>query len=126
MIDVDLTVVDVEAEDDYLSDLEAVGWRLLFRDDVAGGPHRQLSLAAPNANLHVWSPGALEPRRHRLFVSWLRSHPDDRDRYAAVKMSRDGPTSYNDHKSGLVYDIYERIFLADPEHQHDPQPRDLH
>ena len=123
VIDVDLTVADVEAEDEYLPDLEGLGWRLLFRDDVAGDPHRQLSLGAPNANLHVWAPGAVEPRRHHVFVSWLRSHPDDRDRYARVKTSRPGSSSYNDHKSALVYDIYERIFLADTTHHHDPQPR---
>ena len=30
---------------------------------------------------------------------------------------------YNNHKAALVYDIYERIFAADPAHPHDPQPR---
>ena len=30
---------------------------------------------------------------------------------------------YNNHKAALVYDIYERIFTADPAHEHDPQPR---
>ena len=30
---------------------------------------------------------------------------------------------YNNHKAALVYDIYERIFTADPDHEHDPQPR---
>ena len=30
---------------------------------------------------------------------------------------------YNNHKAAMVYDLYERIFTADPEHEHDPQPR---
>ena len=30
---------------------------------------------------------------------------------------------YNNHKAALVYDIYERVFAADPAHEHDPQPR---
>jgi hypothetical protein len=30
---------------------------------------------------------------------------------------------YNNAKAGLIYDIYERIFAADPAAAHDPQPR---
>ena len=41
-----------------------------------------------------------------------------------MKMTRAGTANYNDHKSGLVYDIYERIFSADTEDQHEPRPRD--
>ena len=36
----------------------------------------------------------------------------------------DGPRRYNDIKSAVVYDIYERAFVADPSHGHDPHPRD--
>jgi GrpB-like predicted nucleotidyltransferase (UPF0157 family) len=74
VIDIDLTVPVVEKEADYLPPLEAVGFRLIFRDDFGGDAHRQLTFGAPNANLHVWSPDAVEPRRHALFISWLRTH----------------------------------------------------
>ena len=30
---------------------------------------------------------------------------------------------YNNHKSELVYDLYEKVFSADPAHEHDPRPR---
>ena len=30
---------------------------------------------------------------------------------------------YNNAKAGLIYDIYERIFAADPDHPHSPHPR---
>ena len=30
---------------------------------------------------------------------------------------------YNNHKAALVYDIYEKAFAGDPEHEHDPRPR---
>ena len=30
---------------------------------------------------------------------------------------------YNNAKAGLIYDLYERIFVADPEHAHTPRPR---
>lgn len=123
VIDIDLTVADADREEDYLADVERTGWRLLFRDDLAGAPHRQLSFAEPNANLHVWSPGAIEPQRHLLFVHWLQSHPEDRLGYAEVKRSAAEDANYNDHKAGAVYDLYERIFAADPDHAHHPQPR---
>ena len=123
VIDIDLTVADADREVDYLADLELAGWRLLFRDDFAGDPHRQLSFAEPNANLHVWSPGAIEPQRHLLFVHWLRSHPEDRVAYADVKRSAAEAANYNDYKAGAVYDLYERIFAADPDHAHHAQSR---
>ena len=64
VIDLDLTVPDVEDEHGYLPRLEQVGFRLIFRDELGGDPHRQLTFASPNANLHVWGPGAIEPQRH--------------------------------------------------------------
>lgn len=125
VIDIDLTVPDAVDEAAYLPRLEDLGFRLIFRDDLAGDSHRQLTYASPNANLHVWSPGAVEPQRHALFVQWLRAHSGDRDRYAEAKRRavRSGETlRYNDVKASVVYDIYELIFAADPAHDHDPQP----
>ena len=49
-----------------------------------------------------------------------------RDLYASAKREAartDGPSGYNDLKAAVVYDIYERAFLADPTHHHEPQPR---
>ena len=118
---------DAEDENAYASRLEDAGFRLIFRDDLGGDPHRQFSFADPNANLHIWSPGAVEPRRHAAFIGWLRDHPEDRERYAAAKLAAagsDGALRYNDLKSAMVYDIYDRIFAADPAERHDPGPGD--
>ena len=126
VIDIDLTVPDAEDEAAYVPRLEAVGFRLIFRDDLGGDPHRHLTFADPHRNLHAWSPGAVEPQRHALFSSWLRDHPLDRARYAEAKLTAaesDGSKRYNDLKAAVVYDLYERIFAADPEHHHDAQPR---
>ena len=126
VIDIDLTVEDVEDETRYIPGLENSGFLLIFRDDMAGDPHRHLTFARPNANLHIWSPGAIEPQRHLLFSAWLRANPTDRDRYSAAKIAAAGSSdsgSYNDRKAATVYDIYERAFLADPAHHHEPQPR---
>lgn len=126
VIDIDLTVPDPAAESSYVPRLESVGFRLIFRDDVAGDAHRHLTFNEPNTNLHVWAPHATEPRRHELFAAWLRSHEQDRRIYAEAKRAaadaRDS-RRYNDRKAATVYDIYERIFLTDPSHHHSPQPR---
>ena len=68
----------------------------------------------------------MEPQRHAMFTSWLRTHPADRNRYAAAKRAATdgvGALRYNDSKSAFVYDIYERAFIADSSHVHDPRPR---
>ncbi|WIB65788.1 GrpB family protein [Curtobacterium sp. MCBD17_040] len=126
VIDVDLLVPDVLDEQAWLPKLEAVGFRLIFRDVIAGDAHRQLTLGDPNTNLHVWRPDAVEPQRHRLFVEWLRAHSDDRQAYADAKakaMRAGAGVRYNDAKAAVVYDIYERAFAAEPSHAHDPHPR---
>lgn len=126
VIDVDLTVTDLAAENTYIPRLESIGFRLIFRDYVAGDAHRHLTFADPNTNLHMWEPDAVEPRRHGLFIIWLQSNAQDRQRYAEVKRTAaeaDGTQRYNDSKAAVIYDIYERIFLADPAHVHTPQPR---
>jgi GrpB-like predicted nucleotidyltransferase (UPF0157 family) len=125
VIDVDLLIADVSQEATYLPPLEAAGFRLIFRDDMAGDPHHQLTFAEPNTNLHIWNPDAVEPRRHELFAEWLAHHADDRQRYSDAKaaVADDPAQNYNDAKAATIYDIYERAFAADPAHEHTPQPR---
>lgn len=38
-------------------------------------------------------------------------------------MTRRGRRIYNNAKAAFVYDLYEQIFQADPEHPRDPHPR---
>ncbi|HTW14464.1 MAG TPA: GrpB family protein [Nocardioides sp.] len=124
VIDVSVTVADTEREEDYLPALAAAGFVLTVREPE----HRCLRLADPRTNLHVWNPGAAEPRRHVAFRDWLTGHADDLAAYSDLKCSLAGEgftdvMLYNNRKAGLIYDIYERIFAADPEHPHTPQPR---
>ncbi len=126
-IDVDLTVADSADEAAWVPDAEAAGFVLRVREPD-WEQHRMLRLTDPLANVHVWSPGGIETRRHVMFRDWLRTHPDDCDAYAALKadLGAQGLTDvmvYNNAKAALVYDLYEKIFAADPEHDHDPQPR---
>ncbi len=127
VIDVNLVVADSGDEAAYVPALEAAGFVLRIREPD-WEQHRVLALEDPNTNLHVFSPGSAEPARTRMFRNWLRDHPDDREAYAALKteLAREGfaeVMDYNNHKAALVYDIYEKLFAADPAHEHDPQPR---
>ena len=127
VIDVDLTVADSADEHAWLPPLQDAGFVLRIREPD-WQEHRLVRGEDPDANVHVWSVGAVEPQRHVLFRDWLRDHEDDRERYAEVK--RQAATrgftdvmDYNNAKSGLIYDLYEKIFAADPDHEHDPRPR---
>ena len=127
VVDADLTVADSTDEASYVPDLERAGLVLRLREPD-WEEHRMLTLPDRSVNLHVFSRGATEPRRHLVFRDWLRSHADDREAYGRLKtaLARRGftdPMDYNNHKAALVYDIYEKAFAADPAHEHDPQPR---
>lgn len=127
MIDIDLVVADSTDEAAYVPALEALGFVLRLREP-GFFEHRLLRHSDPCCNLHVFSPGTPELERHLLFRDWLRTHPDDRAAYEAAKRdaAAQGFTEgmhYNNHKGGVVYDIYERIFATDPAHPHDPRPR---
>jgi len=127
VIDVDVTVADSGDEASYLPDLESAGFELRVREPQ-WEEHRCLRGEDPAANVHVWSTGCVEAQRHRAFRDWLRENEDDRRAYAVLKRDLAGQgftdvMDYNTAKGGLIYDIYERIFAADPAHPHTPRPR---
>jgi GrpB-like predicted nucleotidyltransferase (UPF0157 family) len=117
IIDIDLLLDSTADESRYLPALEGLGYRLVLREPWWYG-HRMLVSPTADVNLHVWPQDAPEPIRHRLFRDWLRSHPDDRDRYAAAKRSvaaatEDQPGDYSLSKNAVIDDIYAKIFAAE-------------
>lgn len=127
VVDVDLTVPDSADEAAWLPDLETAGFTLQVREPH-WEQHRCLRGDDPAARIHVWSPGAQEPMRHAAFRDRLQT--DDNDCKAYGELKRELTTQgldilqYNNAKAGLIYDIYERIFVADDLWPHDPHPRD--
>ncbi len=127
VIDIDLLVSDSSDETSYVPQLEREGFTLVIRQP-GWEEHRLLRHADPETNLHVFSAGAVEPQRQLRFRDWLRAHPADRGAYAALKQKLaatgfDDVMLYNNAKSALIYDLYESIFAADPQHRHIPRPR---
>ena len=71
-------------------------------------------------HLYVLLDNSEELRRHLTFRDWLRSHPEDREAYAQVKITaaRQFPgdiSAYIDAKSGVIFDIYQRCGLYQPQ-----------
>lgn len=71
-------------------------------------------------HLYVLSADSDELKRHLTFRDWLRNHPEDREIYAQVKMAAaqqfpDDIGAYIDAKSDVIFDIYLRCGLYQPQ-----------
>jgi GrpB-like predicted nucleotidyltransferase (UPF0157 family) len=115
VIDIDLTVADPRDEDAYVPALEKIGYFLTVREP-SFHEHRCLRLAEPRVNLHVFGPDCSETIRHRMFRDWLRTHPEDRERYETAKRAAipggGDVMAYNARKQQVIRDIYDRLFRA--------------
>lgn len=75
--------------------------------------------ALHGCDLHCYAPDDVETRRYLVLRDHLRSHPDDRDRYAAVK--RDLATRewgdmnyYAEAKGPVIHEILARAGWVEP------------
>jgi len=123
ILDILLQVPDSADEDAYVPALESLGYWLQIRE--AGWlEHRVLYQrvergCSHDVNLHVLSPerAAEEIGRMLGLRDWLRSHPADRDRYAAVKRKLARRRwryvqDYADAKTEVVEEILAKVFPA--------------
>lgn len=109
IVDVDVTVADVDDEPAYLPDLLAAGYELRVRERG----HRMVRTSARDVHVHVTTMGSDWARRDLLFRDRLRADPADRDAYAALKRQlaqRDWPdmNAYADAKTDLIQEILLR------------------
>jgi GrpB-like predicted nucleotidyltransferase (UPF0157 family) len=119
IIDMDLAVADPADEAAYLPALEEAGFRLVIREPW-WHEHRCLMHDDPRCNLHVFSPDAPEPVRHRIFRDWLRTHPEDLALYRDAKLAAAAAANeagehvmqYNERKESVIREIYDRAFRA--------------
>ena len=112
-IDMVLGVPNSADEEAYRPQLDAAGFVLRIRQPD-WNEHRVFKSERINVNLHVWSADSPEITRHIAFRDWLRTHPDDREAYAAAKRElaasgfRTMP-EYADAKDEIVAQINQRI-----------------
>jgi GrpB-like predicted nucleotidyltransferase (UPF0157 family) len=109
IVDIDLSVADVEAEHAYVPPLLGAGYQLRVRERG----HRMLRTRDLGIHVHVCTAGSDWERRHLLFRDWLRRDQRDRDAYGRLKerlARRDWPdvNAYADAKGPLIAEITER------------------
>ncbi|MFD5826876.1 GrpB family protein [Lentzea sp. NPDC060358] len=115
VVDLMLVVGDAADEASYVPVLEAAGYRVVVREDE-WHHHRVVKGPDTNINLHVFSRGCAQVRRHLVFRDWLRAHEADRELYAAAKrrLAESDWASVQDYanaKSGVVLDVLERAYV---------------
>lgn len=109
IIDIDLSVKDVDDEEDYLPGLIAAGYRLRVRESG----HRMVRSANLGVHVHCCTAGSGWERRHLLFRDWLRRDDADRLAYGELKkrlVKRDWTdmNAYAEAKSALIEEISAR------------------
>jgi len=109
IIDILVTVQDVEDECSYMPTLEAAGYVLRVREPR----HRMFRTPNRDVHIHVWQSGSEEERRYLLFRNWLRSNAPDRELYERTKreLSQRSWTDMNyyaEAKGAVVAAILER------------------
>jgi GrpB-like predicted nucleotidyltransferase (UPF0157 family) len=112
VIDLLLVVADSAEEEAYAPALEAAGYVLRIREPE-WYQHRMFNGLDTDINLHLFSSGCPEIERMLLFRDWLRSNPDDRDRYARTKLALaqqqwKDVQNYADAKTTVVEEILAR------------------
>jgi predicted ATPase/GrpB-like predicted nucleotidyltransferase (UPF0157 family) len=117
-IDIDLVVPDSADESSYVPALESAGYFVVIREPE-WHQHRVLKGPDTDVNLHVFSPDTPELERHRRFRDWLRSHPNDRAQYGALKIRlarRTWPSvdAYAAAKGEFIEDVLARAVLHYP------------
>ena len=86
IIDVQISVADLDDEDGYVPGLTSLGWPIRLREaeqrffrEPAGIPR--------TTHVHVCPTGSPWERRHLLFRDYLRAHPERARAYGALKLA---------------------------------------
>jgi GrpB-like predicted nucleotidyltransferase (UPF0157 family) len=97
VIDVQVSVPDIDDEGAYVPQIESLGWPMRSREpellhryfrDAADRPRR--------THIHVCQSGSKWERDHLLFRDYLRAHPDVAAEYQRVK--EEAAAAYGDHR----------------------------
>ncbi|MCM0674979.1 GrpB family protein [Micromonospora phytophila] len=113
IIDILVTVDDVEREDEYVTALDAAGYELRVREPG----HRMMRTPTRHVHIHILQPEDPACDDYRLLREWLRRDSADRALYAATKRDlarRDwtDTNAYADAKTDVITQINNRARSA--------------
>jgi len=116
IIDILLVVVDSADEPSYVPALEAASYVLRIREPE-WHEHRLFKGPDTNINLHVFTTGSEEIRKHLMLRDWLRTNEADRELYARSKRSLASRKwkyvqNYADAKSEVINAILARAQVS--------------
>jgi GrpB-like predicted nucleotidyltransferase (UPF0157 family) len=111
IIDIQLSMANVDDESTYVPQIEALGVALRSRDSE----HRYFRPAGNrkrDVQIHVTQAGTAWERTHLLFRDYMRSHPDAAHAYAEMKRAAasrypDDRIAYNESKTVFILDHLE-------------------
>jgi GrpB-like predicted nucleotidyltransferase (UPF0157 family) len=114
IIDVLVTVADIEDESRYLPALQRAGYVLRVREPG----HRMVRTPGLDVHVHIWPDGDPAVTAYLALRNRLRSSITDRDLYAATKRRlarQDWPTMdhYAEAKSDVIRQILSRANVQD-------------
>lgn len=115
IVDIQVTVEDITAEEDYLPSLLDAGYELRVREPG----HRLVRTPARDVHVHLHGVGDRDVEDRLLFRDRLRSSPEDRDLYERTKralMEHDWAdmNAYADAKTGVITQIKQRARPSAP------------
>jgi GrpB-like predicted nucleotidyltransferase (UPF0157 family) len=113
IIDILLLVPDAENESSYVPALENAGYILRIREPD-WYQHRMFLGSHPAVHIHVFSDGCEEAERMIRFRDWLRTHEEDRQRYADAKRRLAAENwqymqNYADAKTSVIHEIMNHV-----------------
>ncbi|MGH3086290.1 MAG: GrpB family protein [Rubrobacteraceae bacterium] len=94
VIDIQISVNDLEDEDSYRPHIEALGWPMRAR--LSDRRFFRVASGERDAHIHVVEIGDEGARRNLLFPAYLRANPEIRDAYA--KLKRDLAKNFGDDR----------------------------
>ena len=111
IVDIQISVRDLEDESSYTPQLEKLGNQLRSRDELHRY-FRPFPTFPRDRHIHVCASGSAWEREHLLFRDYLRAHAGAREEYAAAKrqaaaMWADDGWAYTDAKTGVILNILD-------------------
>lgn len=122
IIDIQVGVVSLDDSARIVAAVEALGYDYIpeFERDLPNRRYfrRRSSIGITTHHVHLVERTDHEWwDRHIWFRDWLRTHPDDRDRYAQLKRSlatahHDDRAGYTEAKSSFITSVLERAMAS--------------